>query len=90
MLDGEQVGLATCIIDRLSVTTMPAHIVADTADAAWTCGSVRGCRCAIRESVHQKVCDLNVPAVVSASAGVATYLSAAADDCDADLVQEIN
>ena len=47
MVAGEQVGLATCIIDRLSVTTMPAHIVADTNDVAWMCGSVRGRRFAM-------------------------------------------
>ena len=55
-------------------------------DATRTGESVRCCQFEIGESVHQKVCDLNVMTAVSDIVGIATFLSGAADDGAATLM----
>jgi len=86
----EKIAVTSCVFDSLSAGTALASMAANINDASKTCESVDMKDMFTGDTVHERVCSLNVAAAVGGITGLASTLSLAADDCAATLVPNVD
>mmetsp|Transcript_22424 Transcript_22424/g.47786 ORF Transcript_22424/g.47786 Transcript_22424/m.47786 type:complete len:598 (+) Transcript_22424:97-1890(+) len=91
----EQAQLASCVFDSLTATTTIASVAANFNDASKTCWGVKAHDLFAfnnnkQGALHSNVCAVNVFAVLGAVLSLSSTLSAAADDCAATLIPNVD